>query len=201
MKPLQSKLLIPVAALMIAACANQMQPAKQALDGATSAVNAAATDAAAYMPEHYKTLQSRLADLNVSFDQRQYSAVLANAPGLTADAQSVAVEAAGKKADMMKGLSAQWTHMSTSVPNDLQKVEARMKTVARERRPAKGVDVSTAKTDLSDANNLWSKALSLHSEGKDDEAVDTGKKVEDKITAAADALKFKLAHDTKVASG
>jgi hypothetical protein len=181
-----------VSGLMLIACANQMQPAQAALDSAQNAVNAASADASKYMPEHYQRLQSQLAATKAAFDQKQYAAVLNSAPALTSDANSVAQQAAAKKTAAMSALASQWTDISSSVPKMIESIKARLGELTKSRHPAKGIDVSAAQSDLSDATSLWSKAEASHTAGDIEAAIDAAKNVKAKVAAAADALKIKL---------
>jgi hypothetical protein len=75
-----------------------MQPAQAALNGAQAAVDAASADASKYMPEHYQRLQAQLTATRAAFDRKEYEAVLNSAPALTSDANTLASEAAQRRA-------------------------------------------------------------------------------------------------------
>src|SRR5580658_1472916 len=143
------RMYIPLVCGLLLACASQMQPAQTALASAETAVQSASADAAKYMPEHLRDLQARLNSLKAAFDQEQYDAVAATAPALTADANSLAQQAAAKKATAMTALSAQWSSISSSVPKIIDSVKARIGELSKSRHAPKGIDVATAQTDLS----------------------------------------------------
>jgi hypothetical protein len=178
--------------LMLLACANQMQPAQAALEGAQSAVNAIQADASKYMPEHYARLQAQLTALRAAFDQKQYAAVLNSAPGLTSEANSVAQQAAARKTAAMSTFADQWSHISASVPKMIDSIQARLGELTRSRHPPNGIDVATAQSELSDATSLWSKAEASHTAGDNEAAIDAAKNVKAKAEAAAVALKLRL---------
>jgi hypothetical protein len=181
-----------VSGVMLLACANPMQPAQAALDGAQNAVNAASADASKYMPEHYRRLQSQLNAMEAAFDQKQYAAVLNSAPSLTSEANSVAQQAAARKTQALNALATQWTDISTSVPKMIESIKTRLNELTRNKHPPKGIDVTAAQSDLSDAASLWSKAEASHTAGDIAAAVDAARDVKSKAAAAADALKLKL---------
>jgi hypothetical protein len=181
-----------VSGLMLLACANQMQPAQSALDSAQNAVNAASPDGSKYMPEHYRRLQAQLTAVKAAFDQKQYAAVLNSAPALTADANSVAQQAAAKRLAAMSALAAQWSDVSASVPKMIDSIKARLAELTKSRHPPKGIDVAGAQSDLSAATSMWSKAEASHTAGDLAAAIDAAKDVKSKAAAAADALKLKL---------
>jgi hypothetical protein len=61
------------------------------------------------------------------------------------------------------------------------------------KKMAAGIDLAAAKSGLSDATSLWSKAQAAFASGNLDEAVSTAKDVKAKIDALAASLKLDLA--------
>ncbi len=57
------------AALLLVACANQMEPAKQSIANIESAI-AAAADAPKYIPDQLAAVQAKLADLKAAYDRQ-----------------------------------------------------------------------------------------------------------------------------------
>jgi len=193
MKPRKPHFLAAVAGLLLlAACASQMEPAKQALDGADSAIQAASTDASKYMPDQLASLQGRLSSLKTSFDNKDYAAVLANAATLTTDAQSLAQAAAAKKDEAVKALAAEWTDMASTLPKLMDTVKARVEALGKVKHAPKGIDLQSAKAALADATSQWTQAQSSSAAGQVEAAVNAGKSAKMKLDAAADALKLKL---------
>jgi hypothetical protein len=179
-------------AVLAAACSSQMDPARQALASADSAVSAAAVDAARYMPEQQSSLQGRLADLKSAFDQKNYALVLARSPSLTADAQAVARGAAAKKASVMRSAAAEWIDLSASMPKLIDTVSKRVDALAKQRHVPKGVDLAAAHSALVDAADLWSKAQAAFGAGNVDDAVTAARQSRGKAQAAAAAVNLKL---------
>ena len=192
MKAIKSYLFLSLAVVLLGACANQMQPAKQALDGATSAVSTASMEAAQYDPDKLAALKNRLADLQTAFDRKDYSTVLSSAPGVVAEANALAQEVASKKQAAMAAMAAQWDAVSAPVPQLLTAVKERVDTLGKTRHVPKGIDLSAGKTALADAASLWDKAQSSHTEGNLADAVKAAKDASSKLEAAAEALKLKL---------
>jgi len=73
------------AAILIGACTNQMEPAKNDLDAINSALTAATPDAQKYVPDQLASAQSDAAKLSASYDKKDYAAVVAGAPGVLAE--------------------------------------------------------------------------------------------------------------------
>ena len=179
-------------ALLLSACANQMEPAQQAIAGIDSAISAASADAGKYIPEQLSGVQTKLADLKASFDKKDYAAVLAGAPAILADAQGLLGAAAIKKDEVVKAMGGEWTTLAASVPGLVSAVSSRVAVLAKSKHPPAGVDLAAATSDSADAASLWSKAQAAFSAGNVEEAVTTAREVKAKAEAAAGALKMML---------
>jgi hypothetical protein len=185
-------MLLAMAGVLLAACNTQMEPAKNALDGVVSAVNAAAPNAAKYMPDALTALQKRVADLQASFDRKDYRTVLMGAPSVLSDAQSVALVAAARAKAAMAALGDQWTNLSSSIPKLIATVKTRVDALAKTKQVPKGDDLASAQSSLSDAINSWTSAQDSFTAGHLEEAVGMAKSVAAKATAAAAAINLKL---------
>lgn len=183
-------LLLGVAALLLVACGSQMEPAKKAIDEVSSTVQATPPDADQYIPDQVADVKRKLADLNASFDKKDYAAVLAGAPPLLIEAKSLTAAAAAKKDEVMKALAAQWTDLSASVPQLVTSVKTRVEALSKTRRVPKGVDLAAAKSGLSDATTLWDKAQAASQSNHVADAVTAAKDAKAKAEAAAVALKM-----------
>ena len=180
------------AGLLLAACANQMEPAKQAIDNIQSTVNAAATDAGKYVPEQLADVQAKLAELKTSYEKKDYKTVIAGAPAVLASAQGLATAAAAKKDEAMKAAKEQWTALSASVPRLVEAVKSRVDVLSKSRKPPAGVDLEAARSALAEATDEWTKAETASTAGNVEEAANLGKMAQEKATAAATALKLTL---------
>jgi hypothetical protein len=177
---------------MASACSSQRDPAQKALDDATKAVTQSLTpDADKYAPNAVTALQGKLADLKTNFDGKYYAAVITAAPDVMAAAKDLTPLVAANK-DAETKLTAQWTDASDSVPKLLETVHARIDELGKAKHPPKHVDIGTARTDLSEADNLWAKAKSSYGGGKVHEALAFAKEVKEKAEAAAAAINLKM---------
>lgn len=181
-----------LAVVLIAACANQQQPAQKLLGDLEAAVSSASADAAKYMPDQLQDLQAKLAELKAAYDKQDYAAVIARAPALLATAQGLAADAAAKKDEALQKLNGEWSRLAGTVPDAVTKIEKRIDFLGQKanRKKAAGIDVPGAKALLGDATALWSKAQAAFAAGNLEEAVSAAKDVKAKVDALATSLKL-----------
>lgn len=180
------------AVLLLGACANQMEPAQQAIAGIDSAVSAASADAGKYIPDQLASVQAKVADLKAAFDKKDYKAVLAGAPAILSEAQGLLGAAAMKKEEVVKAMSGEWTTLAASLPGLVSAVSSRVAVLSKSKHPPADVDLAAATSASADATSMWSKAQAAFSAGNVEEAVTAARDVKAKAEAAAAALKLKL---------
>jgi hypothetical protein len=188
------RFMIFAAAVMLAACAGQKEPAQKLIGEIEATVIAASSEAAKYVPDQLADVQSRLAALKSSFDKQDYAAVVAGAPPVLSAAQGLATAAAAKKDEVLKELNDSWAALAATVPDEVTAVQSRIEMLSKKssKKMAAGIDLDAAKAAESDAMSLWSKAQAAFAAGNLDEAVNTAKDVKVKIEAAAASLKLSL---------
>jgi hypothetical protein len=186
--------LISMAAILLAACAGQKEPAQKLIGDIEATVIAASAEAAKYVPDELAAVQSKLGALKASFDKQDYAAVLSGGPQVLGEAQNLATAAAAKKDEILRALNDQWTGLAGSLPADVAAVQNRIDVLSK--KPGKklgaGIDLDAAKAGAGDATALWSKAQAAFAAGNLDEAVSTAKDVKVKIEALAASLKINL---------
>jgi hypothetical protein len=179
------------AALVLAACANQMEPAKQAIAGIESAI-AAAPDASKYVPDQLTAVQAKLADLKTAFDNKDYKTVLAGAPAVLSDAQGLLGATMLKKETVVKEMTAAWPALAAAVPAMLTAVTNRATALGKSKKAPAGVDMDAAKSAVADATASWTKAQAANTAGDVETAVASANDAKAKIQAAATAMKMTL---------
>lgn len=172
-------LAVALAAALAAGCANQLKPAQHAISDIDAALRAAAPEASAYVPEQFTTAQLLLGDLQAAFARKDYAAVLAGAPGALRAAQALGPAAAVRKHATLEALNEQWTAWAALLPDELSAAESRIEWLSRQNKTrhkkAAAVDLDAARSSLSEAVSVWSKAQAAFATGNMTEAVATAK--------------------------
>jgi hypothetical protein len=179
-------------AILIVACANQMEPAKNALDNINATLAAASADAQKYIPDQLAGAQSKVAALKASFDNKDYAAVVAGAPAVLAEVSGLAGEASAKKDENLKALGNEWRSLAASIPQSVAAVQTRVDALSKTRHVPKDIDLAAAKSGLTDATAAWEQAQSEFKTGNVSDAVSVAKDAKSKLDSAASALKLNL---------
>jgi hypothetical protein len=179
-------------AILFAACVNQMEPAKNALDNINTTLNAVSADAQKYVPDQFTQAQGKVAGLTASFEKKDYAAVVARAPAVLTEVNGLAGAVSAKKDEMVKALGKDWRSLAASVPQSISAVQTRIDALSKTKRVPKDVDLNAAKSGLADATSAWDKAQEAFKAGNPENAVTTGKDAQTKVAAAAAALKLTL---------
>jgi hypothetical protein len=179
-------------AILFVACANQMEPAKNALDNINTTLNSVSADAQKYVPDQFADAQTKVAALNASFEKKDYAAVVAGAPAVLAEVNGLTGAAAAKKDEMVKALGNEWRSLAASVPQSLGAVQTRIDALSKTKHVPKDIDLGAAKSGLADATSAWDKAQEAFKAGNPADAVTAAKDAQGKVASAAAALKLNL---------
>ena len=186
--------LISIAAIILAACAGQKEPAQKLISDTEATVTAASAEAAKYVPDQLADVQSKLGALKASFGGQNYAAVVTAGPAVLSEAQGLATAAAAKKDEILKALNDEWTSLAGSLPGEVTAIQNRIDLLSKKssKKQAAGIDLDAAKAGAGDATSLWSKAQAAFAAGNLDEAVSTAKDVKAKVAALAASLQLDL---------
>jgi hypothetical protein len=179
-------------AILVVACANPMEPAKNALDNINANLAAASPDAQKYIPDQLTSAQTKVAGLTASFENKDYAAVVAGAPAVLAEVNGLDGAAAAKKDEVLKALGNEWRSLAASVPQSVTTVQTRIDALSKAKHVPKDIDLTAAKSGLTDATSTWEKAQSAFKSGNASDAVTVAKDAKTKLDSAAAALKLNL---------
>jgi hypothetical protein len=185
-------LLFVCTALLFAACTNQMQPAQNALANINVTLDSVSADAKKYIPDQLAAVQSKVAELQASFDKKDYAGVLNGAQPVLAEAQGLASAAAAKKDEIEKALGSEWRELDASVPQLVEAVSTRVDALSKTKHIPKNIDLTAGKSGLADASTQWATAQSAFKSGNFADAVSAAKDAKTKAESAATALQLKL---------
>lgn len=181
-------------ALLAAGCSSRREPAQQSLGAIQAVMMSASADEAAYVAEQLPAVQTKVDGLQASFEKKDYAAVLSAAPAVMSAAQTLAAEAAAKKAQHLRLLNDEWSALAAALPEHVTAIQRRIDALGgpsnkrSSGRPAPAVDLGAARASLSAVESLWSKAQAAFATGNLSEAVATAQSVETKLDALATTL-------------
>jgi hypothetical protein len=179
-------------AILFVACANQMEPAKNALENINATLNSVSADAQKYVPDQFADAQTKVGALTASFEKKDYAAVVAGAPAVLAEVNGLSGAAAAKKDEMVKALGNQWRSLAASVPQSLGAVQTRIDALSKTKHVPKDIDLGAAKSGLADATSAWDKAQEAFKAGNLADSVTAAQDAQGKVASAATALKLNL---------
>ena len=189
--------LATLAAVLIAACANQRAPAEQAVRAAESALTDIRDMANHYAPDQLQAVDAQLNGVKDSLAKGDYKGVLAAMPALntaisnlkdTATANQQQAEAASAKAKDA------WGPLSSDVPKMVDAISSRVDILSKSHHLPKGVTKDTlaaAKSGLDSMKSEWSDASNAATSGDYTTAVTKGQAVKDQASQIMQSLGMK----------
>jgi hypothetical protein len=183
-----------LATCVLAACTGQKEPAQRLIAEIQTTITAASDEAAKYIPGELQAVETQFGALRAAFEKKDYPAVVTGAQAVLGAAQSLATDAAAKKDEVLKALNDKWTGLAGSVPGYMTAIQNRLDFLGKKanKKAAAGIDIDAAKSGLSDAMSLWSKAQAAFAGGNMEEAVSTAQSVKTKVESVAAAVKLDL---------
>jgi hypothetical protein len=187
-------LAIAIVAAALGGCANQKEPATQAVASITASLEAVREDASKYASEQLAQAEASLASLKASLDKGDYKAVLANAPALTNQVASLAQATAATKSEAEAAAAAatqEWQALSTDVPQMISAVQSRVDILGKSKKLPKSLSADAfkaAQDSLSSMKTQWADAAATFSAGNAVDAVNRARAVKQQGTEVMQAL-------------
>src|SRR4051812_42593273 len=145
--------MVAAASLALAACADQKEPAEQAVAKADSSLAEFHADAEKYAADELKDVDSAVGNMKSNLARKDYGAVVMRAPSVSASIATLKETVPQRKAEdeqMMAGAQTAWTAPSTPVPKPVETLPTRLAQLTKPKKLPKGMNTpgfSTAKTD------------------------------------------------------
>ena len=184
-----------LAAMLLAGCANQKEPAAKAIADIEAAVATAGGDVSQYIPEQLQAVTTGIADLKAKFDQKDYKGVLAAAPALLTQAQGLSAAAASAKeaadAAALEAYNSEWGTLAADGPAQMTAVTNRVAMLSKSRKLPAGLDAAAfdaAKSGADEAKALWDQATAAQAAGNMEQAVMAARQTKEKLDAAMAGL-------------
>ena len=172
---------------MFLGCASDKGPAEQAVKAAEDAINATKAEAAKYVPDQVKSLESALAAVKDKFAKGEYKAAISEAQALAGKAKGVVDAAKAKKEELTKT----WTNLNEGLPKMVEAIQSRVDILSQSKKlPANltAEKFAEAKTGLAVAKEEWAKALENFKAGNYADAVSVANSVKEKAVKTMETL-------------
>ncbi len=145
--------------LGLAGCANQKEPAEQAMAGIEKTFEASGAQIQKYLPERHQEIGASVASLRDRLSQEKYGDVVSEAPAVADALRRAVADAQIRRAQVQVELEAVWDELVETMPAMLAAVDRKIN--AQGGRPPQGMDreaynAVVARYDAARAS--WSKA-------------------------------------------
>jgi anti-sigma-K factor RskA len=190
-RPVRTLALVLVAALLSACAPRDEAPARKAIDQISAAIESAGPDATKYVPGHVAALEGQVTKLKIRFYDKDYKAIVEEAPAILASAKGLASTAAAKKAEIAKVLDGEWEKIVTDVPASIASAEKYVDGLIAAKKTAPGMTqemVASARTGIDEQKALWEKATAAKAAGDLEQAVTIGAHVKRRLENLVAAL-------------
>jgi hypothetical protein len=190
-------LALAAATVFVAGCAKQKEPAHDALEKIEKSLDDVKADAAKYAPDGLKGVQSQLANLKQSFEDKNYENVLAGTPQLEKAVNSLREAVSAGKAQAKAALAAaksEWQGLSADVSKQVETIQARIDQLSQARRLPWGIkkeEFEGSKSAFESMKAQWQEATAEYEKGDAIEANAKAKTAQGMGNQIADQLKIK----------
>lgn len=184
--------LLAAAAVALAGCASQKEPAEQALAAIEKTLEGSGAQLQKYLPERYQEVEAKVQALRDALAQEQYRDVVADAPEVTDLLKRAVADSAIRRAQARVELEAEWDDLLKTMPAMIEAVDHKI--AVQGSRPPEGMDKAgwKAMIDSYDATrDSWGKAAAAMSAANFEETVLAGRDARKKIAEIMETLGVK----------
>lgn len=181
--------LIAAAAVGLAGCASQKEPAEQALAAIEKTLETSGAQVQKYLPERYQEIESRVKALRDSLAQEKYGDVVSGAREVTDLLRKAVADSAIRRAQVRVEMEAEWAELGKTMPAMIQAMDRKI--AVQGGRPPAGMDQAgwKAMIDSYDASrDAWGKAAAEISAANFEATVLAGREAKEKIAAMMETL-------------
>lgn len=155
---------VAAATLLFTACANQQEPAENAVARVEASLSEFKADAEQYAADELKGVEESIAKLKGELASKNYKAVVMQSPTVASTVAALKESVARKKAEaeeMLAAAQAEWTELSASVPELVTRLQAKVDSLTRSRKLPQGLDKASfenAKQEFEGLKSSWAEA-------------------------------------------
>jgi len=166
-----------LAAIFMAACTNEKEPAENAVAKTEATLNSIRPDAQQYAPEQLQSVEASVNRMKEDLAKKDYSAVVRAVPSVNSDLETLKTATETAKSDaeaMLAAAQSEWNELNTSVPPMVEKLQARVDQLTKSRKYPKGMDKAAfeaAKTSFESVKAEWTEAGAEYASGQAANAV------------------------------
>jgi len=179
MRPIRSSLFVAAlaAAVLAAGCAGQKEPATKAVADVEASLSALRDDASKYAATELQSADAALASLKSSLQTGDYKSILAGAPALVAQVDTLRKTIADKKAEAEAALEAakgKWAEASTDLPKMVAAIQSRLDILTRSKKLPKNLDKAALDSAVAGFDSIkaaWGEATAAATSGNFVEAM------------------------------
>ncbi len=179
MRPIRSSLFVAAlaAAVLAVGCAGQKEPATKAVADVEASLSALREDASKYAATELQSADATLATLKSSLQTGDYKSILAGAPALVAQVDTLRKTIADKKAEAEAALEAakgKWTEASTDLPKMVEAIQSRLDILTKSKKLPKNLDkaaLDSAVAGFDSLKSAWGEATAAATSGNFVEAM------------------------------
>jgi hypothetical protein len=144
-------------AVLLVGCGSDKGPAEQAVKAAEEAFNSAKAEAAKYVPDQVKSVESAIASVKDKLSKSDYKAVLTEAGAIPGKVKELTAAANAKKEELTKA----WGSMSEGLPKVVEAIQSRVDILSKAKKlPANmtAEKFEQAKSGLAAIQQEWGQA-------------------------------------------